>query len=123
MKAAKLKQIDTVIESSAILIKSKTPSDPELVDRIAARIQGVITAQKYVLCQYNIPRSKLVDGCKITPGKRAPTITSLGSTLAGEEDWVAVSAMVEKNRIAVAMDDLTVVGAKDILVLNIQNTR
>lgn len=118
MKAAGLKAIDTVVESSAILIKSKAPSNPTVVDLIAARISGVITAQKYVLCQYNIERTRLAEATKVTPGKRAPTITSLD-----EEGWVAVSAMVEKKCIAPVMDELTWVGATDILVLDIHNTR
>jgi ATP phosphoribosyltransferase len=118
MKAAGLKPIDTVVETSAILIKSRAPSNPELVDLIASRIRGVITAQKYVLCQYNIQRSCLASATKIAPGKRAPTITTLD-----EEGWVAVSIMVEKKKIALVMDELTKVGAADILVLQIANTR
>ena len=42
MKAAGLKAIDTVVESTAILIKSKHPSNPALVDLITERIKGVI---------------------------------------------------------------------------------
>ena len=89
-----------------------------MVDLIAARILGVITAQRYILCQYNVPRSKLPQATKITPGKRAPTVTALD-----ESDWVAVSSMVEKKIIATVMDGLTAVGATDILVLEIANTR
>lgn len=118
MKAAGLKAIDTVVESSSILIKSKAPNKPELVELIASRIRGVITAQRFVLCQYNVPRSQLGEATKITPGKRAPTITQLD-----EEGWVAVSAMVEKKKIALAMDELSKVGATDILVLDIHNSR
>lgn len=118
MRAAGLKAIDTVVESTAVLIKSRKVSNEQLVNLIAARIQGVITAQRYILCQYNIPRSKLSEATKITPGKRAPTITSLE-----EPDWVAVSSMVETPRIATVMDELTAVGATDILVLTIANSR
>jgi len=133
MKAAGLKAIDTVVSSTAVLIKSKAPSNPEIVDLIAARIRGVISkfemplfvfslivvaAQKYVLCQYNVQREKLPEATKITPGKRAPTINALE-----EEGWVAVSSMVEKKVIATVMDQLTGVGATDILVLDIANTR
>jgi ATP phosphoribosyltransferase len=77
-----------------------------------------IAAQKYVLCQYNVKRTSLPEATKITPGKRAPTVTSLE-----EEGWVAVSSMVEKKKIATVMDELTAVGATDILVLAIANTR
>ncbi|RAL62534.1 hypothetical protein DID88_005099 [Monilinia fructigena] len=118
MKAAGLKAIDTVVSSTAILVKSKTPSNPALVDLIASRIRGVITAQKYVLCQYNVQRTALAEAVTITPGKRAPTINALE-----EEGWVAVSSMVEKKKIAVVMDELTAVGATDILILDIANTR
>lgn len=43
MRAAGLKAISTVVESGAILIKSKHPSDPKLVELITARIKGVIS--------------------------------------------------------------------------------
>jgi ATP phosphoribosyltransferase-like protein len=118
MKAAGLTAIDTVVDSTAVLIKSKKPSNQKMVNLIAARIQGVITAQKYILCQYNVPRSVLSQATKITPGKRAPTVTALV-----ESEWVAVSSMVEKRSIATVMDELTAVGATDILVLEIANTR
>jgi len=117
MKAAGLKAIDTVVTSTAVLVKSKNATNP-LVDLLTSRVRGVITAQKYVLCQYNIPRAELATASGITPGKRAPTITALE-----EEGWVAVSSMVEKKNIATVMDELSKVGASDILVLNIANSR
>jgi len=118
MRAAGLKPIDTVTESSAILIKSRNPRNPAMVDLIAGRISGFITAQRYVLCHYNIERARLPAAVRITPGKRAPTITSLE-----EEGWIAVSAMVERKRVASAMDELVRAGATDILALDIHNTR
>jgi hypothetical protein len=42
MKAAGLKAIDTVVSSTAILVKSKNPSNPAMVDLITSRIKGVI---------------------------------------------------------------------------------
>jgi ATP phosphoribosyltransferase len=108
MRAAGLKAIATVVESTAVLISSKHPSDPK----------GVITAQKFVLCTYNVERKNLVNASKITPGKRAPTVTSLD-----DEAWVAVQAMVERKSIASVMDDLSAMGATDIIVTKIDNTR
>ncbi|CAL5868437.1 uncharacterized protein PFLUO_LOCUS2662 [Penicillium psychrofluorescens] len=117
MKAAGLKAIDTVVTSTAVLVKSRGSTN-DVLNLITSRIRGVITAQKYVLCQYNIARTELSTASKITPGKRAPTITALE-----EENWVAVSSMVEKKRIATVMDELSKVGATDILVLTIANSR
>lgn len=47
MRAAGLKAIDTVVESTAVLIKSKRPSNQKLVDLIASRIKGVISKYPY----------------------------------------------------------------------------
>jgi ATP phosphoribosyltransferase len=118
MRVAGLKAISTVVESTAVLIKSKHPSDPKLIELIASRIRGVITAQKYVLCTYNIERSKLEAASKITPGKRAPTVNPLE-----EDGWVAVSVMVESKIIADTMDKLEQIGAEDILVTKLENSR
>lgn len=78
----------------------------------------LVAAQKYVLCTYNIERSQLVAARAVTPGKRAPTITSLE-----DDGWVAVQAMVERKKIATVMDELTSIGASDILVTKIENSR
>ena len=42
MKAAGLKAIDTVVESTSVLVKSKNTKNP-LVDLITSRINGVIS--------------------------------------------------------------------------------
>jgi ATP phosphoribosyltransferase len=43
MKAAGLKPIDTVVSSTAVLIKSKNPTNIDTVELVAARIRGVIS--------------------------------------------------------------------------------
>lgn len=120
MRAAGLKPIATLLDTSAWLIQSKHASaeDLETVKIIRSRIEGVIAATRYVLCNYNAPRDNLTELLKITPGRRAPTITSLE-----EENWVAVSSMVLQSDIADVMDRLSANGAEDILVFNISNCR
>src|SRR5271170_8156322 len=127
MKAAGLKAIDTVMESQAVLISAstsgtRTPTLSEgtvdLQTLITNRIRGVIAAKKYILLNYNVPRSMLAEVVKITPGRRAPTV----SPLEGAE-WVAVSAMVERKSAAQVMDQLENKGASDILVFDIINSR
>ncbi|KAJ3013000.1 ATP phosphoribosyltransferase (ATP-PRTase) (ATP-PRT) [Thoreauomyces humboldtii] len=119
MREAKLHAIATLMSSQAVLIcnKQKRTSNP-LIDVFRRRIEGVIAAQKYVLCNYNVSRAKLADAVKITPGKKAPTVSPLE-----DEEWVAVSAMVIKATIADTMDRLEAVGASDIIVFQIHNCR
>ncbi|KAJ7033489.1 ATP phosphoribosyltransferase [Mycena alexandri] len=121
MRAAGLHAIATLLESEAVLIKSTIPKHPELaplIDLVTSRIAGVIAANKYVVCNYNISRDKLHAATLLTPGRRAPTISPLE-----EENWVAVNSMVEKKKIAGIMDELVKVGAEDILIFNLDNCR
>ena len=121
MRAAGLHAIETILTTEAVLIKSSTQRYPDLeplIEMITKRIAGVIAASKYVICQYNIPRDKLASATKVTPGRRAPTISPLE-----DENWVAVSSMVEKKAIATIMDELMKIGAEDILVFNLDNCR
>ncbi|ODV89814.1 hypothetical protein CANCADRAFT_4441 [Tortispora caseinolytica NRRL Y-17796] len=133
MKAAGLKAIATVLDTEAAIISSKKPEaflvaseeaaankedHHDLVDLIIRRIRGVVDAQKYVLCTFNAPKKMLPDLLKVTPGRRAATVSPLEDT-----DWVAVSSMVLKGDIALKMDELERYGASDILVFNISNSR
>jgi hypothetical protein len=47
MKAAGLIDIDTVVSSTAVLVKSKNPTNPALVSLIASRIKGVISKSAF----------------------------------------------------------------------------
>jgi ATP phosphoribosyltransferase len=123
MKAAGLTAIETILQTSAHLISSKKPKFPELVERIHQRFEGLMAAQKYVLCNYNAPRSILSAVLQITPGRRSATISALEKKSDENEEWVAVSSMVEKKKISDIMDDLKKAGASDILVFDIGNCR
>lgn len=92
-------------------------SHPPRVSRTSL-LTIIPAAKQYVLCQYNVERKNLDAVTKVTPGRRAATINALE-----EEGWVAVSSMVEKKRIATVMDELSSLGAEDILVMGILNTR
>lgn len=123
MRAAGLKAITTLLETSAHLISSKTPRFPEIVEIIKQRVEGVLAAQKYVLCNYNAPRAILPEVLKITPGRRSATVSALEKKSTEEEEWVAVSSMIEKKQTGNIMDALKKAGASDILVFEIRNCR
>lgn len=118
MRAAGLHAIHTLLTSEAVLIRSTTPSPSSspsslaLIDRISSRIAGVIAASKYVLVGYNIRREKVKEATKITPGRRAATVSPLD-----DPEWVAVSSMVLKAEVADVMDRLTEIGGSPLLPL------
>ncbi|CAI2177085.1 11974_t:CDS:2 [Funneliformis geosporum] len=118
MKVAGLKAISTVLETQAILIRNKNPSNPSLVSKITSRIKGVIAAKKYVLLNYNVLRDDLKEATKLTPGRQAPTISPLENS-----NWVEVQSMVGKDDVAEVMDKLEEIGARDIMLFKIDNCR
>lgn len=119
MRAAKLIRIETLIKSQAVLICNSTKHrNNPLIEKIKSRIEGVIAAQKFVLCNYNVLRTSLAIATKITPGKKAPTISPLD-----DDNWVAVSSMVPQSKVSDIMDELAAAGAEDILILSIHNCR
>lgn len=121
MRAAGLQAIGTILSSEAVLLRSVQPKKPEhlpVIDKITRRIEGVLAANKFLLCTYNIRRSLIKQACEVTPGRRAPTVTSLE-----EEDWVAVQSMVLKSEAAAIMDRLQEIGAVDIFLLSLHNCR
>ncbi|CAM9338668.1 unnamed protein product [Phaeothamnion confervicola] len=118
MKAAGLDVVGDVMQSQCLLIANKHTKHRKLVDVIVSRIRGWITAEQHVLIQYNVERKNLEAATRLTPGKRSPTVSQLE-----EEGWVAVSALIKKQSASQVMDDLTDVGATDILILGISNSR
>lgn len=90
----------------------------DFVNLIKNRIEGYITATKYVMIVYNVENALLDEAIKITPGKRSPTITSLECGTVK-----SVSSLVLKKEVSSKMDALQAVGATDILVLAISNSR
>ncbi|KAK4705192.1 ATP phosphoribosyltransferase, partial [Phenoliferia sp. Uapishka_3] len=120
MRAAGLIAIETLMTSQAVLIHSKkpNPANADLIQLVTKRIEGVIAAGKYVLCNYNIPRARVHDATQITPGRRAATVSPLD-----DPEWVAVSSMVLKAEVADIMDRLQAIGASDILNIGLSNCR
>ncbi|KAI7902195.1 ATP phosphoribosyltransferase [Cokeromyces recurvatus] len=119
MRAAGLHDIYDLMETQSVLIANKKSKHTELIEKIASRVRGVITANKYVLCTYNIERVNLANAIQITPGRLGPTVSSLDSL----EGWVAVSAMISKKEKGDILDRLTDCGATDIMVTPFTNCR
>ncbi|ORX90464.1 ATP phosphoribosyltransferase [Basidiobolus meristosporus CBS 931.73] len=118
MHAAGLHDIATILTTEAVLISRKSSKHVELISKLKSRIEGVIAATKYVYINYNVDRNKLKEATKITPGRKAPTVSPLEN-----DGWVAVSSMVLKADVADIMDELKHIGATDIMVFNINNCR
>ncbi len=107
---------EPILNSEAVLIKNKNTA--EGLEILIRRLQGVVTARRYVLLDYDIPKTALDRACELTPGLESPTISPLQ-----KEDWVAVRAMGPRKETKSVMDDLWAIGARGILVTDIHACR
>lgn len=109
---------DPILSSEAILIKRATVAIPAELEVLIRRLQGVVTARRYVLLDYDVTRELVDKACAITPGLESPTISPLQKA-----DWVAVRAMVLRKETNRVMDELWALGARGILVTDIHACR
>ena len=118
MKAAGLEIVATIMQTEAVLIKNKHTQHTDLIEKIRQRIDGYITATRYVMLTYNVARENLAQAQAVCSGKKAPSVTSLDL-----EGWVAVTVVCEKKQVQTVMDALITVGADDLLVSEMACTR
>lgn len=110
---------DPILHSEAILIRSpRVAPDDDRLTILGRRIKGVLTAQRYVLMDYDIPVSKVGAAVEVTPGFESPTISPLH-----DKQWAAVRVMVPRDKVNQLMDRLYEVGARGIIVTALQASR
>ena len=109
---------DPILTSEAIVISRTGAQVPSELSILIRRLQGVVTARRYVLLDYDVPTNLVEKACAITPGLESPTISPLQ-----KKDWVAVRAMVLRKETNRVMDELWAVGARGILVTDIHACR
>jgi ATP phosphoribosyltransferase len=109
---------EPVLVSEAVLIEGTQAADSAAKSRLAARLQGVVFAQSYMMLDYDCPKSLLDKAVELTPGLESPTVAPLA-----EPDWVAVRAMVPRKDVNLIMDELAALGAKAVLASDIRSCR
>jgi ATP phosphoribosyltransferase len=118
LAANRLRVIDEIGRYETVLVQNHHVADAATADRIVRRLEGVVIARSYSLLEYNIPRSRLADAEKITPGFNSPTVSTLE-----DPEWCAVRAMVRRGEAHGIMERLEAIGASAIIETEIANCR
>lgn len=105
---------EVLLESEAVLVRRVGTAVPAGHAVFLRRLEGVLVARTYVMMDYDIPVEHLDAATGITPGIESPTVSPLQ-----RQGWVAVRAMVRRNRAQPVMDALWQIGARGILVTDI----
>ena len=112
-----LKEVETILESQAVLIKNRQLKDDqlELVERLLFRIRSVkkATRNKYILL--NAPNDQLPKIFGLLPGMKSPTVLPLA-----EEGWSSVHSVLSEDEFWDKIEQLKAAGAQGILVVPIE---
>ena len=118
LAANRLRVLADIDKFETVLVQNRQPRDSELADRVVRRLEGVVIARSYSLLEYNVPRAKLPEAEKITPGFNSPTVSALE-----DSNWCAVRVMVRRSEVISVMERLEALGASAILETSISNCR
>jgi len=117
--ANRLHEVETVLESHAVLIRTPVALPPvkdEWVERLLMRIDGVqqVKESKYIML--HAPRAALPEIRKLLPGSESPTIIPLE----GHPDKIAIHAVCRENVFWETLESLKKAGASALLVLPVE---
>ena len=114
--ANSLKEVETVLESEAVLICRKDISveDRQILEEIRFRMDSakISRGKKYILM--NIPEASLEEAVKILPAMRSPTVMPLAA-----KGWCSLHSVVDNDKLWEKVRQLKAIGAEGILVLNV----
>ncbi|WP_114228563.1 MULTISPECIES: ATP phosphoribosyltransferase [Sphingomonas] len=119
LEANGLKAVETVLESEAVLIRTRRPiAAPKQAqaERLWKRLQGVIGTRDAKYIMLNAPSTALPAITRLLPGAEAPTILPLH----GRPGHFAVHAVCQESVFWETLHDLKTAGASAILVLPIE---
>ena len=119
LEANGLRALETVLESQAVLIRTRKPMDPgraEIAAGLMSRIEGVLATKESKYIMMNAPSEALKDITAILPGAEAPTIVPLH----GRPGQFAVHAVCQESVFWETLQRLKAAGASAILVVPIE---
>lgn len=109
---------EEILRSSAVLITRDGAKSHPNFEVFRRRVEGVLVARSYVMMDYDIRSEQVADAVALTPGIESPTVSPLH-----REGWVAVRAMVPRAGSQRLMDELFDLGARGILLTEINACR
>ncbi len=119
LEANGLRPVETVLESEAVLIRTRASFSADKEDvaaRLLARIDGVLATNESKYIMLNAPEEALADIAAILPGADSPTVIPL----VGRPGHFAVHAVCQESVFWETLQKLKGAGASAILVLPIE---
>lgn len=119
LQANGLKEVETIYESTAVIIARDQELYPEkkaVADKILTRLRGVMAAKESKYIMMNAPRNRLKEITALLPGAENPSIIELE----GDPERVALHVVSREKLFWETMESLKELGASSILVVPIE---
>lgn len=119
LAANQLREVETVLESEAVIIQTRAPLSElkqEWVNKILQRLDGVLQVRESKYIMLHAPRDALPEITRLLPGSESPTVIPLD----GQGDKVAVHAVCREYVFWETLENLKSAGASSLLVLPVE---
>ena len=114
LRANNLRIVDEVITSTPRFIANRTAYadswKKQKIDDIVLMLKGTMAAEDKVGMMMNVPRENLNEVLALLPALQKPTVSDLA-----DEDWVAVSTILEESIVRHLIPRLRAAGARGIV--------
>lgn len=117
LKSNKLRIIDKILESTAVVIANKNLSEEktEKTQVVLRALKSVIDAREKKYLMAHVPKSSLDEIRAFLPGLSSPTIM----TLAGDDEHVVMHVVVDADKVFDSIDKLKKLGGQGILIMTV----
>lgn len=114
LKAHNLKVLDTILESTTVLISNKeswkSSWKRKKTEDLFMLLKGALAAESMVGVKMNVQKANLDEVISVLPALRKPTVSNLSS-----DGWVAVETIVDEKIIRELIPKLKSAGAEGII--------
>lgn len=117
LKSNKLRIIDKILESTAIVVARKALSEElkKKTDSLLVALKSVLDARDKKYLMAHVPKSALPEIKGFLPGLSAPTVM----TLMDDKDSVVIHVVVDSDKVFESIENLKALGGKGILIMTV----
>lgn len=117
LKSNKLKIIDKILKSSAVIISRKNLSTEQKTstENLLVVLKSVIDAQEKKYLMANVPKASLEEIKSFLPGLSSPTVM----TLMDDSEHVVIHVVVDADRVFDSIQHLKSLGGEGILIMTV----
>lgn len=117
LKSNKLKIIDTILTSSAVIIERKglSQQQKDKIEGLLTALKAVIDAREKKYLMAHVPTSALEEIKKFLPGLSSPTVMKLMN----DDAHVVIHVVVDKDKVYDSIQHLKALGGQGILIMTV----